>query len=301
LEAGDHVVQFYERDHDLVTAVSGHLAAALSAGDAAIVVATPAHQRAFDVALTAAGIDVVEARRAGTLIVADAGATLDRFMAGSGPDAAAFDDVVGGLVRSAVQTGRVVRAYGEMVALLWEAGLVTAAIELEELWNDLGERVPFSLFCAYPAHLVASDEHAGALVDICHAHTAIVGAGSPITEATQHFECSPLAPRLARQLVASTLRSWDRDDIVDVATLAISELAANAVIHARSDFVVTITRDGSRVRIAVIDASRATPCPSDAAPTAVSGRGLALVAGLAARWGHDPLDGGKRVWAEFVG
>jgi anti-sigma regulatory factor (Ser/Thr protein kinase) len=300
LEAGDHVVQFYERDQDLVTAVSGHLAAALSAGDAAIVVATPEHRRAFDDALTAAGIDVVEARRVGALIVADAGATLDRFMGAGGPDPAAFDDVVGGLVRDAVQSGRVVRAYGEMVALLWEAGLVTAAIELEELWNDLGERVPFSLYCAYPAHLVAADAHAGALVDICHAHTAIVGAGSPIKEVTQRFECSPLAPRHARRLVTNTLRSWNRADIVDVATLAISELAANAVIHARSDFVVTITRDAGRVRIAVIDSSPATPVPSDAAPTATSGRGLALVAGVAARWGHDRLHGGKQVWAEFV-
>ena len=300
LEAGDHVVQFYERDQDLVTAVSGHLAAALAAGDVAIVVATPEHQRAFDGALTAAGIDVVAARRAGLLIVADAGATLDQLMGASGPDPAAFDSVVGSLVRAAAESGRTVRAYGEMVALLWDAGLITAAIELEELWNDLSERVPFSLYCAYPAQLVGADEHAGALVDVCHAHTAIVGASSPSTVVTQWFACSRLAPSDARHFVASTLRSWSRDDMVDDAALTITELATNAVIHARSDFMVTITRDVGLVRIAVIDASTATPRPGSPAPAAASGRGLILVAGLATRWGHEPFDAGKQVWAEFA-
>jgi hypothetical protein len=221
-------------------------------------------------------------------------------MGDSGPDPAAFDSVVGGLVRAAAESGRTVRAYGEMVALLWEAGLITAAIELEELWNDLSEKVPFSLYCAYPAQLVAADEHAGALADVCHAHTAIVAASAPSTVVTQWFECSRLAPRDARQFVASTLRSWNRDGMVDDAALVITELATNAVLHARSDFMVTITRGVGFVRIAVIDTSTATPRPGSPAPGAASGRGLILVAALASRWGHDRFDAGKLVWAEFA-
>jgi hypothetical protein len=43
-------------------------------------------------------------------------------------DTDAFDEVVGGLVREASASGRPVRAYGEMVAVLWAAGDVAAAI-----------------------------------------------------------------------------------------------------------------------------------------------------------------------------
>ena len=41
--------------------------------------------------------------------------------------------------------------FGEMVWLLWDAGQVNAAIEVETLWNELGHQYPFSLLCAYPA------------------------------------------------------------------------------------------------------------------------------------------------------
>jgi hypothetical protein len=43
-----------------------------------------------------------------------------------------------------------VRVFGEMVSLLWDAGLIDAAVELEVLWNELGVQYPFSLLCAYP-------------------------------------------------------------------------------------------------------------------------------------------------------
>src|SRR5687767_7910219 len=194
LDLGDHVVQFYDDHRELTATVGAHLAAALLAGEVAVVLATPPHQTGIADALRAAGIDGWRAQARGELVIADAESTLAELMVDGAPDPAAFDAVVGGLVRAAGKTHRKVRAYGEMVAVLWGAGLVTAAIELEELWNDLGRREPFSLLCAYPAHLVAGHEHAEALSSVCQAHSAVVGARPPSATLTERFECSALAP-----------------------------------------------------------------------------------------------------------
>src|SRR6185503_3272068 len=131
LGVGDHVVQFYDDDDQLIAVVVGYLAAALVDGDAVVVLATPAHRRAFAAALAAAGVDAAAARDDGRLVLLDAAGTLARFTVGDDIDAAAFDSVVGGLVRRVAASGRPVRAYGEMVALLWGAGDRAGAVELE--------------------------------------------------------------------------------------------------------------------------------------------------------------------------
>ena len=126
LADGDHVVQFYGHDADLVDVVASYLSAAVLDGDAVIVIATPEHRAAFEAAMAAAGVDAELAAAGGRRIVLDAADTLARFMTDDVPDPAAFDAVVGGLVRDAASGGPV-RAYGEMVALLWDAGNVTGA------------------------------------------------------------------------------------------------------------------------------------------------------------------------------
>jgi MEDS: MEthanogen/methylotroph, DcmR Sensory domain/Histidine kinase-like ATPase domain len=300
LELGEHVVQFYERDLDLVTTVSAHLTDALGAGDVAVVVATPAHRRAFLSAMSAAGVDVDTAQSSSTLVVADAAETLAAFLVDGAPDTAAFDQVIGGLVQSAGSGGRRVRVYGEMVALLWEDGQVASAIELEELWNKLGDRVPFSLFCAYPAELVSGDDQAEALADVCHLHSTVMGAGHGVEEADQRFERSTRAPRQARHFVMDRLHAWGRDDVVDDAAFVVTELATNAVLHAESDFHVAITQRNGVVRIAVTDSSRTEPRRSDLGLAASCGRGLALIDALATSWGFNLVDHGKQVWAELT-
>jgi anti-sigma regulatory factor (Ser/Thr protein kinase) len=301
LEPGDHVVHFYERDEDLIATVSAHLAEALSSGDVAVVVATAAHRAAFDRAMAAAGVDVAGARTLGGLVELDAALTLTQFMVNGSPEAPAFESVVGGVVRRAGECGHRVWVYGEMVALLWDAGQVAAAIELEELWNRLGENTPFSLFCAYLSEMVAGDEHVAAFADVCRLHTAVVGRGDLVArEAAQLLPGSAEAPRAARRFVVETLRAWARDDLVDVAALVITEFATNAVLHAQSDFEVAVTQQDRVVRIAVRDFSQAEPILAVSAMMAGSGRGLLLVGALASRWSYDIFEDGKQVWAEFV-
>jgi anti-sigma regulatory factor (Ser/Thr protein kinase) len=307
VEPGDHLVHFYGGDDDLVGAVTAYLGDGLCADETVIVVATDTHTAAFEAALGARGIDVAEARARGAFVSFDASLTLSKLFAGGEMDADAFDTVVGGIVHDASRSGRPVRAYGEMVARLWDDGNVAAAIELESLWNDLGRRASFSLFCAYPAQSVAGEDQADALHQVCHLHSAIVGPNFSNdtvdlhwTEEVRAFGNVLRAPRDARRFIVETLERWGREDLLDDAALVVTELATNAVVHARSDFIVALSSDGGRVRVEVRDANPAVPIVRDTAgTTGTSGRGLLLIAALADRWGTQLTGDGKIVWAEF--
>src|SRR5215472_13013814 len=116
LNGGRHVVQFYGRDEELAEGVAGYLLGALDRGGVAIVIATPEHRREFEARLAQVGVDLAAVR--------DDGQTLRELMAADKLDSAAFDRVIGAVIRRAGAGGRPVRAFGEMVALLWDAGLV---------------------------------------------------------------------------------------------------------------------------------------------------------------------------------
>jgi hypothetical protein len=180
--------------------------------------------------------------------------------------------------------------------VLWDDGLVGAAIRLEELWNYLADRVPFSLLCGYPSALVGGE---AAYREVCHLHTGVIGGGAPAQSVTRRFDQSPLGPRRARAFVAETLRAWLAGPL-EAAVLVVSELATNAVLHAASDFEVSISPADRVVRVVVRDTNRWPPIPNEGDSGADSGRGLTLVEGLSASWGYDLLDGGKRVWADLA-
>lgn len=86
---------------------------------------------------------------------------------------------------------------------------------------------------------------------------------------------------------------------VDDATLAASELVSNAVLHGREPLSVLITLSEGVLRVEVRDGSPISPSFSMLDPTAMTGRGLLLVASAADRWGVEPLDAGKAVWFEL--
>ena len=172
----DHVVQFYGADEELAVTVGGYLAKGLRSGDGILVVATAPHRRAFAAALARAGIDPARERDAGRLLMEDAAELLDRFLVGDVLDHERFQSVASGLILRAAAGTRPVRIYAEMVAVLWDAGQVGLAVELEELWNGLGALLPFSLLCAYPSRLMTGAETADAVREVCVLHSAVSAA-----------------------------------------------------------------------------------------------------------------------------
>jgi len=212
------------------------------------------------------------------------------------------------LVRAEAELG--VRAYGEMVALLWDEGNVTAAIELEALWNELAQQLPFSLLCAY-ANDPPDSDRAGEIREVCLMHTGVVpshagpnaGAGAPPTEgatAVRQFTSDFHSVGRARRFALDALVARDVDDgVIHDTALIVSELATNAVLHARSPFTLEVRVDAEVVRIGVHDASPVSPQPRHQEPTAQSGRGLCLVSTLADTWGTELHGDGKIVWAHL--
>jgi anti-sigma regulatory factor (Ser/Thr protein kinase) len=299
LDLGDHVVQLYGHDGDLIMSVARYLGEGLRIGHAGLVIATRDHCDGFAHALAAAGIDVSRARATGTLVEVDAADTVACLMVDGSPDAARFDTVVAGLVRDTAATGRPVRAYGEMVGLLWEAGAVAACIELEELWNGLTARLPVSLLCAYPVHSTVDEAATDALIEVCHLHAAVIGESE--NQAAARFDRSMRSPRAARHFVGDVLERWGRAECIDDAMLVVTELATNAVRYAASSFTVLLSRGDGTVRVAVRDDSRTAPHERQVGATATSGRGLTIVDGVSRRWGHELLEDGKLVWAELAG
>ena len=173
---GEHVVLFYQDEQELAVQVTEYLLPAVTGGGAAIVVGTPDHRRSFAEHLAGAGADVAAARERGSYLELDASETIRGFMVGDRPDPAGFWQAASPLLRRAAKAGQPVRVFGEMVSLLWDAGLVNAAIEVEVMWNELGGQHPFSLLCAYPARPVACRHYLDALTEVCRTHTEVTGS-----------------------------------------------------------------------------------------------------------------------------
>ncbi len=172
LGESDHCVQFYESDAAFLHVLELFAAGALQQGEAIIVIATAAHRHALETRLRAAGFDLDAARERDQFIALDAASTLQRFMVDDWPDEVLFDQLVSSLLARARTHHRKVRAFGEIVALMWAAGHCDATVRLEQLWTRLCERETFSIFCAYPKTGFAEDI-IDRLDQICACHAKV--------------------------------------------------------------------------------------------------------------------------------
>jgi hypothetical protein len=175
LSACDHFVQIYESDDVFMDTLAGYVAGGLRAGQGVIIIATPDHRQELDERLSTTGLDVTGAKARDQFISVDAQETLATFAPDGWPDDKLFTDVVTDLLGRAGRNGRKIRAFGEMVALLWANGNAGATVRLEHLWHELCARESFSLFCAYPK--VGFTEHPReSLSRICAMHSKVLAS-----------------------------------------------------------------------------------------------------------------------------
>ena len=233
------LVQFYEEDAFLCGAASRFLAEGLLAGDSAVVIASEAHSDAFCASLAAKGFDIERERSRGRLELLDARDALTRLMAGAVPDWGRFRTLVGGALERAAshaETGRI-RAYGEMVDLLWQDGNPRGAIHLEELWNDLGKLRPFTLLCAYRMENFLHEAHRGPFEEICRMHTQVLPAEG-------YRECDDRVTRLREisllQQRARALESELRHRRQLEAALLTAREEAEAANRAKDEFLAML-------------------------------------------------------------
>ena len=227
----EHFVQFYESDAYLMNSVSGFMAGALDSGDSGIVIATPEHLEGIEQRLTEQGVDVIVARAQGRFVELDAAETLAKFMVDGSPDPRRFEQVIGGVVRLLLTQGRRLRAFGEMVALLWAEGNRSAAIRLEELWNELAKEQTFALFCAYPMHAFVSEEDGQPFGSVCTCHTRVIPAESysTLTDSDERLRAISLLQQKANSLEAEIAHRKEVEEALRQREREFSDFFENAL------------------------------------------------------------------------
>jgi hypothetical protein len=191
----DHIVQLYQDEEFLTEAVVDYIGTGLQRGEAAVVIATPQHRARF--------LERLEPKE-GQLKLLDAEKTLERFMASGMPAWKSFHQIVGGAIAELRLQYPTVRAYGEMVDILWQRGEQKAAIRIEEFWNELGKLQTFSLLCAYGIDPLEAESYGGALEGVCRCHTHLIPTrdyarfNDAVSDASKEVLDQPLAQMLLK-------------------------------------------------------------------------------------------------------
>jgi PAS domain S-box-containing protein len=175
---GEHVVYFYQESDSLLDALCNFVGPALDADSAAVIIATKIHRDGLQHRLTARGLDTQKASKQGRYVALDAPEIKSKIMVEGMPDAARFFEVVGGTI---ARTSALLKpaspeivVFGELDSLLWKEGKIEAAIRLEQFWNELAKKHPFSLRCAYPVASFYGEKNAQPLMRVCAEHSAVV-------------------------------------------------------------------------------------------------------------------------------
>ena len=289
----------------LVARVADFVATSLDEGVPVVTISRPAHRDAVDALLVARGVDVGRARRDGDLTTLDADESMARFLVDGRPDPGLF----AAFVASVMPTGGPgVSAFGEIVAMLWERGEVTAALELESLWNSVIARHPVRLLCAYPGSVLAGAE-LGDVARMCglHDHVSLAGlhpgSGGGTTDGdavrSSVFLPVPAAISSVRGFVRDALAGWGLDHLVGDAVLVTSELATNAVTtparRSGPRWCGPATSCGCRWR------TGRAPGPATTAPGRATRTAAAWPSSRSSRAARacDSTVGGKVAWAEL--
>ena len=236
-----HTVQFYREDRSLVEALAQYIGTALTNGDAAIVIATEAHNAALARDLHANGFDIATAVAEGRYQSFDAAEVLSQIMADGTLDESRFTSLMRGIIgqasSAATRDRPCISVFGEMVALLWAGGKHAAAIRLEELWNDLARTHSFALRCAYPMSAFAERSHAASFTRICAQHSAVI----PEESYTALFSNDERTRRVAE--LQQRLEALEKEK-----ALHESERQLRLLVESVQDFAIFMLDTGGRIR-----------------------------------------------------
>jgi anti-sigma regulatory factor (Ser/Thr protein kinase) len=131
-------------------------------------------------------------------------------------------------------------------------------------------------------------------------------AGAPVPRQPPHRRCIRLplpvevtAPGLARRVVRDACATWGLGYLTDTATLLVTEMTTNAVLHAQPPITLTATQDVAHLTVSVADGDARLPQPRNGPASGEQGNGLALIEAMADEWGTYRDSVGKTVWARL--
>ncbi|MDF2437359.1 MAG: hypothetical protein K0Q95_1735 [Bacteroidota bacterium] len=170
----EHLVQIYENDAVMIDSLEGFVTSGFDSGDSVVIIATDEHLQALHVRLKVQGYNLEQLINDSQYVPLNAIDTLSKFMRVGWPDEKLFMKTVTEVILKARgDKARKIRAFGEMVAILWEQGYSGATVQLENLWNKFSEKEEFCLFCAYPKSGFTQDPHTS-MQHICSTHTKVI-------------------------------------------------------------------------------------------------------------------------------
>jgi anti-sigma regulatory factor (Ser/Thr protein kinase) len=113
------------------------------------------------------------------------------------------------------------------------------------------------------------------------------------------LEASTMSPRTARRWIST--RCGEDPGTVEAAELIVSELVSNAVVHAKSDMVLSVRRGRESLHVELEDHGEGEVVVQQPAAVELedSGRGLRILAALASEWGVRKVLDGKTVWFDL--
>ena len=120
----------------------------------------------------------------------------------------------------------------------------------------------------------------------------------PTSETT--LPALPTSVGAARRFLVQMLEEWELQGLEYDASVVLSELVTNAVLHARTDVRVGVSYDDKVLKLEVSDGSPRLPVARRPNPQAATGKGLVLVEALASEWGVQRDETGKTIWASFA-
>jgi hypothetical protein len=169
----DHVVGFYETEAFLIDLVVNFVSPALERDETVFVIVSQEHHRHVASALATTHPDLDGAIDRGQFVMVDAHETRGTLVIDGVLDTSRFRSLTGEMLAHAAERGRPLRIFGYMVALLWNEGYASAALDLEDHWNELASRHAFELMCAYPMSSFAGEASDTPFREVCAHHSAI--------------------------------------------------------------------------------------------------------------------------------
>lgn len=178
----DHLIQVYENEKIFLDTLEGFAGTGFLAKDTVVIIATSKHLDSLNTRLRSHGFDLSALIESDQYIPINAEDLLSVFLVDDWIDEDIFNSFITDLVRRAKKRNGKVRAFGEMVAILWEKGHCGATVQLENLWNQLHGKDRFTLFCAYPR--IGFTQSANESMDIiCKQHAKVIdGHARPSTD-----------------------------------------------------------------------------------------------------------------------
>ena len=184
-QPGEHAVEILGDADRPTEALGRYVAAGLRSDAPAVVISRPERWQSLLRELAARGWNPSALQRERLLNHRNAEDALEEIMRDGSPDSGAFTRVIGGLLDEVATLfpGKTIRAFGEMVDILWARGQEQAALALEGLWNDLARTRCFALLCSYRLDIFDLDVQR-VLPDILRAHSH----AQPTTDAARLAE-----------------------------------------------------------------------------------------------------------------